>query len=62
MLLVDFEGLAGVSLVRELLRQGLDDVCQAILKRFVHLVEVSFRVEAVLHLLHPLCELVTQMS
>ena len=59
---MDFESLAGVCLVSKLLRQGLDDFCQSVLERFVHLAEVSLRVEAVLHLLHPLGKLVTQMS
>ena len=58
---MDLEGLASVSLVGELLSQGLDDVTEAILERFVHLREISLLVQSVLHFLHPFGEFVSQV-
>lgn len=62
LLLMDLECLARVTLVSKLLRQGFDDVRKSVLEGLVHLSEVGLLVQRVLHLFHPLRELVTQMG
>jgi len=61
LLLMELEGLASVSFISKLFSQSLHDVAETILQCFVHLCKVSLRVQAVLHLLHPLSELVSEM-
>lgn len=58
---MDLEGLSGVTLIGELLGQGLDNIGESVLKGFVHLGEVSLLVERVLHFLHPSGEFVTEV-
>ena len=59
--LVDLERLAGVRLVSKLFGQRFHDVAQSVLERLVHLREVRLLVQRVLHLFHPLRELVPQV-
>ena len=59
--LMEFESLTSVSFISKLLSQSLYDITETILKCFVHLCKVGLRIQTVLHLLHPLCELVSEM-
>jgi len=59
---MDLKCLASVTLVSELLGQCLNDITEAVLQSLVHLVEISLLVQGVLHFLHPLGKLVTQMG
>jgi len=61
LLLVDLERLAGVHFVSKLLGQRFHYVAQSVLECLVHLHKVRLLVQRVLHLLHPLRELVSQM-
>ena len=62
MLLVDLESLARISFVSKLLRQGLNDIAEAVLQGLVHLSEISLLVKGVLEFLHPSGEFVLQLA
>ena len=61
LLLMNFECLASISLVSKLLVESLHNFTQAFLESPIHLSKVGLRVKLVLHILHPLGELVSKL-
>jgi len=58
---MNFKSFARIALVSELLRQCFYNITKTVLQCFVHLVEVSFLIQRILHLFHPFRKLVSQV-